>query len=316
SAAARAPPSSASTRVDAAHVARVACRHAARPEGQGASRSARRARIAAAERASGAGGAAAPGEPARGARGAGAGREGREPLDPGFRRRHPDPHLHGGGWVLGSLETHDALCRSLARAVPAVVVAVDYRLAPEHKFPAAAEDAYAAPAWEIGADARRVAVGGDSAGGNLAAVVSLMARDRGGPRLAHQLLVYPATDAGLEHASMRENADGYWLTRDMMAWFWNLYLGGARDGGSPLASPLRAQDLRGLPPATVITAEFDPLRDEGEAYAARLRAAGVPVDLRRWDGMIHGFFAMETIFPQGRAAVEHAAAALRDGVAR
>ncbi|HZP43199.1 MAG TPA: alpha/beta hydrolase [Candidatus Binatia bacterium] len=230
--------------------------------------------------------------------------------------------LHGGGWVLGSLETHDALCRSLARAVPAVVVAVDYRLAPEHKFPAAAEDAYAATAWvaahagEIGADARRVAVGGDSAGGNLAAVVSLMARDRGGPRLAHQLLVYPATDAGLEHASMRENADGYWLTRDMMAWFWNLYLGGARDGGSPLASPLRAQDLRGLPPATVITAEFDPLRDEGEAYAARLRAAGVPVDLRRWDGMIHGFFAMETIFPQGRAAVEHAAAALRDGVAR
>jgi acetyl esterase len=224
--------------------------------------------------------------------------------------------FHGGGWVIGDLETHDVTCRSLARAVPAMVVAVDYRLAPEHKFPAAAEDAYAAARWVaehaegIGADPRRVAVGGDSAGGNLSAVVALMARDRGGPRLVHQLLVYPATDASMDHPSVHENADGYFLTRATMIWFWNHYLGSPADGRNPYASPLLAPDLRGLPPATVITAEFDPLRDEGERYAARLREAGVPVELTRYDGMIHAFFSMEALFPQAREAVQQAARAL------
>ncbi len=230
--------------------------------------------------------------------------------------------FHGGGWVIGNLESHDAVCRSLARAVPAVVVAVDYRLAPEHKFPAAAEDCYAATRWvaehaaAVGGEAARIAVGGDSAGGNLSAVVSLMARDRGGPRLVHQLLVYPATDAHMDAPSIHENAEGYFLTRDGMVWFWNHYLNGPADRANPYASPLRAADLRGLPPATVITAEFDPLRDEGERYAARLRQAGVPVEMKRYDGIIHGFFGMSAVLPQAEEAVEQAAAALRKSFAR
>jgi acetyl esterase len=226
-------------------------------------------------------------------------------------------YLHGGGWVLGSLETHDGTCRALAAAVPCVVVSVDYRLAPEHPFPAAPEDAWAAVAHvaahaaDFGADAARLAVGGDSAGGNLSAVVALMARDRGGPRLVHQLLVYPVTDAAMDTASMRENAEGYFLTRDAMAWFWSHYVPSVAARAHPYASPLRAPDLRGLPPALVITAEFDPLRDEGEAYAARLREAGVPVDLTRYGGMIHGFFSMGGRLDRGRAAVDEAARALR-----
>jgi acetyl esterase len=225
--------------------------------------------------------------------------------------------VHGGGWVIGDVPSYDALCRRLALAVPAIVVSVEYRRAPEHKFPAAAEDAYAATcalaegAAALGADPARVAVGGDSAGGNLSAVVSLMARDRGGPRLAHQLLVYPVTDATFDTPSYRDNAEGYLLTRDMMQWFWNHYLPTPADGANPYASPLRAADLAGLPPATVITAEFDPLRDEGEAYAARLGAAGVPVRVSRYDGMIHGFFAMPAILPQAVAAIAEAATALR-----
>ncbi len=225
--------------------------------------------------------------------------------------------FHGGGWVIGNLDTHDGVCRSLANAARCVVVSVDYRLAPEHKFPAAAEDAYAAAQWaaanaaSIGGDPTRVAVGGDSAGGNLAAVVALMARDRGALSLRYQLLVYPVTDSACDTPSYRENADGYFLTKDMMLWFWNHYLRGDADRSNPYAAPLRAADLRGLPPALVMTAEFDPLRDEGEAYAARLREAGVPVRLSRYEGLIHGFFGMSGVIDQARTAVEEAAAGLR-----
>jgi acetyl esterase len=227
-------------------------------------------------------------------------------------------YFHGGGWVIGNLETHDALCRHLANAASAVVVSVDYRLAPEHPFPASGEDAYAATRWvaanaaAIGGDAGRVAVGGDSAGGNLAAVVALMARDRGGPPLVFQLLVYPVTDApSANTASYRENAEGYFLTAKMMHWFWNHYCGTNPDLSDSYLCPLRARDLKGLPPALVVTAEFDPLRDEGEAYAARLREAGVAGTAKRYPGMIHGFFGMGALLAQARAATKEAAEALR-----
>ena len=226
-------------------------------------------------------------------------------------------YFHGGGWVIGTFETHDGVCRHLAKQSGAVVVSVDYRLAPEHKFPAAAEDCYAATLWvaengrSIGADPRRLAVGGDSAGGNLAAVVSLMARDRGKPKIGFQLLIYPVTDHGYDTPSYLENAEGYLLTRESMRWFWNHYLTGERDAANSYASPLRAKDLSGLPPAMVVTAEFDPLRDEGEAYAERLRQAGVPVKMKRYEGLIHGFFSMTGVFDQAREAVTAAAAEIR-----
>jgi len=227
-------------------------------------------------------------------------------------------YFHGGGWVIGSLETHDGVCRHLANAAGAVVASVDYRLAPEHPFPASGEDAYAATRWVaanaavIGGDAKRVAVGGDSAGGNLAAVVALMARDRGGPQLVFQLLVYPVTDAPSANTpSYRENADGYFLTAKMMHWFWNHYCGKNTDLSDPYLCPLRARDLKRLPPALVITAEFDPLRDEGEAYAARLREAGNQADLKRYPGMIHGFFGMGPLLTKAREATKEAASALR-----
>ncbi len=232
-------------------------------------------------------------------------------------------YFHGGGWVIGSLETHDGTCRELAAGAGCVVVSVDYRLAPEYRYPAAAEDCYAATRWcaeyaaELGVDARRIAVGGDSAGGNLAAVVAQMARDRGGPGLVLQLLVYPATDHDFRSASYRDNASGYLLTTDDMRWFWDHYLGDdpAR-GAEPYASPLRAASLAGLPPALVITAEFDPLRDEGEAYAHALEAAGVAAKLRRYDGMIHGFFGMGAIMDQAVAAVREATGTLRFAFSR
>jgi acetyl esterase len=226
-------------------------------------------------------------------------------------------YFHGGGWVIGTFETHDGVCRHLAKQSQAVVVSVDYRLAPEHKFPAAAEDCYAATCWvadnaaALGADAKRLAVGGDSAGGNLAAVVSLMARDRGKPKIAFQLLVYPVTNHGYDTASYRDNADGYLLTRDAMVWFWNHYLGGESDSSNPYASPLRAASFAGLPPAMVVTAELDPLRDEGEAYAEKLRQAGVPVKHKRYDGLIHGFFSMTGVFEQAKQAVADAATEIR-----
>jgi acetyl esterase len=226
-------------------------------------------------------------------------------------------YFHGGGWVLGDLESHDAVCRGLANAAGCTVLSVDYRLAPEHKFPAAAEDAYAAAQWasahaaEIGGDGTRLAVGGDSAGGNLAAVVAQMARDRGGPALAYQLLIYPVTDHAFDTRSYLENADGYLLTRGDMIWFWRHYLPSEAEGSNPYAAPLRAKDFRGLPPALVITAEFDTLRDEGEAYAARLREAGVPAESRCYPGMIHGFVGSAEVLDAGKRAIRQAGEALR-----
>lgn len=226
-------------------------------------------------------------------------------------------YFHGGGFVLCDLDTHDGTCRSLANGAGCTVVSVDYRLAPEHPFPAAPEDCYAATQWvvdnaaSIGVDSKRVAVAGDSAGGNLSAAVTLMARERGGPRLAHQLLIYPVTDHFFETVSYRENAEGYFLTRDMMKWFWGHYLEKEQDGRDPLASPLRADDLSSLPPATVITAEYDPLRDEGEAYAERLRAAGVATEMTRYDGVFHGFFGMGAAIDRANDAVAQATTALR-----
>jgi acetyl esterase/lipase len=227
-------------------------------------------------------------------------------------------YFHGGGWVLCDLDTHDPACRSLANAARCIVVSVDYRLAPEHKFPAAADDCYAATQWVmnnaplINGDPGRVAVGGDSAGGNLAAAVALMARDRGAPAPMFQLLVYPVTDYYKPGTpSHKENADGYFLTFDDMVWFWNHYLNSEADAANPYACPLRAASLLGLPPALVITAEFDPLRDEGEMYAARLRDSGVAAELVRYDGMIHGFFSMAGVLQQGLNAVAFAAGRLR-----
>lgn len=230
--------------------------------------------------------------------------------------------FHGGGWVICDLDTHDGLCRSLCNGAGCVVVSVDYRLAPEHKFPAAPQDCYAAMQWvaghaaEINAIPGKLAIGGDSAGGNLTAVVAQMARDQGSPRLAFQLLIYPATDFDFDGPSIRENAEGYFLTRDDMIWFTNHYLTSDEDKKNPLASPLLAADLRGLPPALVITGEYDPLRDEGEAYGKRLKEAGVPVTLSRYDGVIHGFLSIEPLTDKGKQAKEECAQALRAAFAR
>ncbi|MCE2392060.1 MAG: alpha/beta hydrolase [Proteobacteria bacterium] len=232
----------------------------------------------------------------------------------------PHPLLvffHGGGFVICDLDSHDGTCRALCNASRALVVSVDYRLAPEHKFPAAPEDCYAATCWAVdnaaslGADPRRVALAGDSAGGNLTAVVALMARDRGGPALSHQLLIYPVTDHAFDTPSYVQNGEGYMLTTDAMRWFWGHYLANESDGRDPYASPLAAEDLSGLPPASVITAEYDPLRDEGEAYARRLADAGVPTELRRYDGVIHGFFGMAAALGAAAEAVDWAGGRLR-----
>ncbi|HEY7073384.1 MAG TPA: alpha/beta hydrolase [Acidimicrobiales bacterium] len=230
-------------------------------------------------------------------------------------------YFHGGGWVIGNIETHDPTARALAARSGVTVVSVDYRLAPEHPAPAALDDCVAAVEWvvasasELGIDPSRLAVGGDSAGGNLAAVVSCRLRDTSAaPRF--QLLVYPVTDGTMGHPSYAENADGLFLTRDMMAWFWQHYVGsGSRT--DPSVSPLHAtaSALEGLAPALVITAEFDPLRDEGEAYAARLSEAGVPCATTRYDGVIHGFFQMGDMIPEGNQALDEAADALRRALA-
>lgn len=226
--------------------------------------------------------------------------------------------FHGGGWVLGNLSSHEGVCRALANASKSIVAAVDYRLAPEHPFPAAVDDAYAAVAWisthamEIGGDPSRIAVCGDSAGGNLAIVATLMARDRGGPKIAFQALAYPITDCDLDSGSYREFAEGCFLTRSEMLWYWDQYAPNFEDRLRPYASPNRAGDLSELPPALVITAGYDVLRDEGEAYARRLAEAGVPVKLSRFDGMIHGFLRRYPFFDQGRVAIEEIGVALRE----
>lgn len=225
--------------------------------------------------------------------------------------------LHGGGWVIGSIETHDHQARSLCRLTDAVVVSVGYRLAPEAPFPAAVEDSVAALGWadehiaELGGDPGRLAIAGDSAGGNLAAVVSQLARDTGGPQLVAQLLIYPAVDLCHDYPSVHENAHGYFLEHEDMLWFRDHYVVDPALHTDPRVSPLRHPDLSGLPPAVVVTAEYDPLRDEAETYAARLREAGVPVAARRFDGLVHGFFGMGVHVPAAQAAVEETCSAFR-----
>jgi acetyl esterase len=242
---------------------------------------------------------------------------------PEGRGQHPVlVFFHGGGFVICDLDSHDGLCRALTNSARCLVVSIDYRLAPEARFPAGPEDCYAATCWvgehaaELGGDPARIAVGGDSAGGNLTAVTALQVRDRGGPALCHQLLIYPVTDHAFDTESYRDNAEGYLLSREMMRWFWGHYLEKDTHGADPLASPLRAPDLAGLPPAHVVTAEFDPLRDEGEAYAARLSQAGVVVDAVRYDGMFHGFMSMFELLDQGKKALAVASERLRDAFAR
>ncbi len=224
-------------------------------------------------------------------------------------------YFHGGGWTFGDLDTHDAICRMLANEARCAVVSVDYRMGPEHKFPAAIEDCWAALRWLLaegaghGFDPRRVAVGGDSAGGNLAAVLALMARDAG-ERLAFQLLIYPATDFACDAPSHSLFAEGHLLTRDAISWFTTNYLRDAADIADWRASPLRARDLSGVAPALVVTAGFDPLRDEGKAYADRLAASGVATRYACYDGMIHGFFGMSKVIDATRRAIADAGAAL------
>jgi acetyl esterase len=226
-------------------------------------------------------------------------------------------YFHGGGWVGMDLDTHDNLCRSLANGAGCVVVAVAYRLAPEHKFPAASEDCYAATSWIAGhaedlqGDRQRIAIGGDSAGGALAAAVTHMARAQHGPQLRFQLLIYAVTDCTMQSASMEELGVGYGLTKRDMTWFINLYLNTDADKTNPLASPLFATNLKELPPALIITAEYDPLRDEGEAYGHKLKEAGVPVTISRYDGMIHGFVRWPNLYDGGKHAIEECCQALR-----
>jgi acetyl esterase/lipase len=229
-------------------------------------------------------------------------------------------YFHGGGWVLGSIDSHDVACRALANASGAVVVSVGYRRGPEHRFPTAVEDAYAATRWvvdrasSLDVDASRLAVAGDSAGGNLATAVALLARDRGAPSIAFQLLVYPVTTTDLA-AGFDIAYEGVFLYRDEMQWHQDNYLASPRDRHDPLVSPLDAADLRGLPPALVITAGCDPLHAQGELYARALADAGVAVEHVEYPGMVHGFFQLPGVLDDGRAAVERAGAALREGLA-
>jgi acetyl esterase len=241
-----------------------------------------------------------------------------------YRAAGSEPHavlpalvyFHGGGWVVGDLETHDTLCRRLANGARSAVVSVDYRLAPEHKFPAALEDALLATRWvedaagDLAIDPQRIAVGGDSAGGNLAAAVSLLARDTGTPRLVFQLLIYPALDAAMTAASQDRFAEGYLLTRATMRWFYDHYLRGPADIADWRASPLAAADLSALPPAYVVTAGYDPLADEAALYARRLAEAGGAVTRRHYPGQIHGFFTMGKVIRAALPAADEAAAAL------
>ena len=225
--------------------------------------------------------------------------------------------FHGGGWVIGNLDSHDVVCRKLADEGQLIVISVDYRLAPEHKFPAAVEDAVAATTWiaghakELGIDASRLMIGGDSAGGNLAAVVAISARDGNGPAIAGQVLIYPAVDFAMKHPSHREPETSILLTHSVIRWFCNHYLNGAADIDNWKASPARAQTLAGLPPSYVMTAGADPLRDEGDEYAARLKQAGVGVTYRHFPGQFHGFFTMGKLLPQANVALTEIAGWLK-----
>ncbi len=238
-------------------------------------------------------------------------------------RPSPDPELpvivyfHGGGWTIGSVEQFDPVTRQIANATDAIVVSVDYRLAPEHPFPAPLDDCWQALEWTarnaaaFGGDPSRLAVMGDSAGGNLAAVCALLARNAGAPALTSQILVCPVTDCHFDTASYRENGEGYLLTAEDMHWFFSCYTaGGASDPADWRISPLQAPDLSEVAPAVVVTAEFDPLRDEGRAYAARLEGAGVPVVRVSYDGMIHGFFGLSAAFDASRDALQRIRAEL------
>jgi acetyl esterase len=230
-------------------------------------------------------------------------------------------YFHGGGWVVCDLDTHDVVCTAMARRAGAVVVAVDYRLAPEHKFPAAVTDSYAATAWvasnaeKLGIDPKRISVGGDSAGGNLAAVVSLKSRDEDGPAIAFQVMVYPVTDlSSYDTPSYREFGENHYLTKSEMEWFRGHYLRSMEDARDPHASPLLALDLSELPPALIITAECDPLRDEGRAYAKRLEYDGVPVTYTCYAGMIHPFFSLSGAIPQAFDAIQQVANAVANSL--
>ncbi len=235
--------------------------------------------------------------------------------DPG-KPRTALAYFHGGGWVIGDLDSHDTVCRQIARSSGAIVIAVDYRMGPEKKFPAAVDDAIAATGWiaghaaSLGIDARRIAVGGDSAGGNLATVTAIHARDNHGPDIAAQILIYPATDFSMTQESHRLFGEGYVLTRSLMAYFQNHYLT-EKDHGDWRASPILMQDLSRLPPTLIITAGFDPLRDEGEDYARRLIEAGVFTAVKRFPGQIHGFLTMGRLIPQAGEAIALIAAFLR-----
>ena len=224
--------------------------------------------------------------------------------------------FHGGGWVIGDLDSHDVVCRKLAHEGELIVIAVDYRRAPEHKFPAAVDDSIEATKWiaanskQLGIDASRLTVGGDSAGGNLATVVAISARDGNGPRIAGQVLIYPATDFAMTHSSHSEPETSLLLTHSVIKWFKNHYLGDA-DIHDWRASPARATTLTGLPPAYVLTAGGDPLRDEGDEYAKNLKQAGVAVTYRHFPGQFHGFFTMGKLLPQANVAVSEIAAWLK-----
>ena len=225
--------------------------------------------------------------------------------------------FHGGGWVIGNIDSHDVVCRTLAHEGELIVVSVDYRLAPEHKFPAAADDAIAATKWvaanasKLGIDAAQLLVGGDSAGGNLAAVVALAARDGDGPKLAGQVLIYPVTDFAMTHPSHSEPETSVLLTHSVIRWFCNHYLGSAADIDHWKASPARAKTLAGLPPSYVLTAGADPLRDEGAEYAARLKQDGVSVTYRHFPGQFHGFFTMGKLLQQANVAASEIAVWLK-----
>jgi acetyl esterase/lipase len=226
--------------------------------------------------------------------------------------------LHGGGFVIGNLDTHDSVCRMLAVQGDCMVVSVDYRLAPEFKFPAAVDDSHAVLRWlalhgsEIGVDAKRIAVGGDSAGGNLAAVLAILARDEGYPPIALQLLIYPCTAPEPETASHHKFAEGYVLSRNSIVWFYKHYLRNQRDSNDFRFAPLQTDDLSKLPPALVLVAGYDPLRDEGIEYAKRLIEAGNRVTLANYEGVTHGFYLMGGAVDAARRAVAQSAAALRE----